>query len=118
MAKQSGRGWLVFGFFILSLAFGVAALVRWGWKNNENAQRLSATSTALMAEVNTRSTALTDLESQQGEGERQSQIALAHQLAAQAQLLFAPHDSKEMTALLLAIESMRLSSTVEAAQIL
>jgi hypothetical protein len=45
-------------------------------------------------------------------------IALARQLAAQAQPLFADGNSKQETAVLLAIQSMRLYPAVEAAQIL
>jgi len=120
MAKRSGQKWLIFGLVVVGVALmiGMVVLVRWGRISNENSQRLSVTSTAMMAEVNTRSTALADVEEQKIEAENQSQIALAHQLAAQAQLLFAPQDAKQITALLLAIESMRLFPTVDAAQVI
>ncbi|MBE7556730.1 MAG: hypothetical protein HS126_37240 [Anaerolineales bacterium] len=50
--------------------------------------------------------------------EEQSNIALARQLAAQAQSLFATGNSKQMTAVLLAVQSMQIKATGEAAQIL
>jgi uncharacterized delta-60 repeat protein len=55
---------------------------------------------------------------QMSQAQRQTQIALARQLAAQAQVLFAGGNSKQMTAVQLAIQSMRMLPTSEAAQIL
>jgi len=50
--------------------------------------------------------------------QEQARIALARQLAAQAQNVFSTDPSKQITAMLLAIQSMRLSPSGEAAQIL
>jgi WD40 repeat protein len=59
-----------------------------------------------------------EAKSQQAIAEANANIALSRQLAAQAQLLLAGGNSNQMTALLLAIESMRLYPTGETAQIL
>jgi energy-coupling factor transporter ATP-binding protein EcfA2 len=50
--------------------------------------------------------------------ERQTEIAIARQLVAQAQPLFVNGNSKQQTAVLLAIQSTRMSPAVESARIL
>ena len=55
---------------------------------------------------------------QRNEAQRQARIALARQLSAQAQALFATGYSKQEIAAMLAIQSMRLDPSFEAAQIL
>ncbi len=54
---------------------------------------------------------------QRNEAQRQSKIALARQLAVQAQSLFTEGDSKQVAAVLLAIQSMRMFPTGEVANI-
>jgi WD40 repeat protein len=117
-AKRFGLGWLIFVLFILSAGVAIAVLGRWGRISNDNIQRLSITGTALVAEANTQSTALAKVEAQKGDLESQSQIAFARQIALQAQLLLATDDSKQMTAVLAAIQSMRVFPLGEASQIL
>lgn len=57
-------------------------------------------------------------EVQKTDAQKQAQIALSRQLSAQAQLLFATDVSKQMTAVLLAAESMQLFPSADAAQII
>ena len=52
------------------------------------------------------------------EAQKQSHIALARQLAAQAQSIFATRNHQETTAALLAVQSLQLFPSIEAAQIL
>ena len=52
------------------------------------------------------------------EARQQALVALSRQLAAQAQPMLASGDSKQMTAILLAIQSMKIYPSAEAAQIL
>ena len=50
--------------------------------------------------------------------EEQAKIALAQQLASQAQTIYATRDSLQLTSILLAVESMKLSPSSEASQLL
>ena len=64
-----------------------------------------------VGEANARATA-------QAKAEEQANIALARQFAAQAQTLFAAGNSTQQTAVLLAIQSMRLFTNGDAVHIL
>jgi WD40 repeat protein len=57
-------------------------------------------------------------ETQKTEAQKQAQIALSRQLSAQAQLLFTTDVSNQITAVLLAAESMRLHPSSDAAKII
>jgi WD40 repeat protein len=109
----------------VALVVIMAILVGWGFTNQLNtvkAQIAQATAEAAQGaavrEANSRATAEANADAQKKEAEKQSQNALARQLAAQAQPLWANGNSKQMTGVLLAIESIRLFQTSEAAQIL
>src|SRR5574341_917186 len=52
------------------------------------------------------------------EAQKQAKIALARQLAAQAQSIYTTGNAKQMIAVLLAVESMRISPSLEAIQVL
>ena len=99
----SGRKWLVLGIVLL-----ISILAGWGWSSQQNARELSLTATAMMDAVNRQAIAQASAESKAAEAERQAQTSLAYQLAAQASELFSSEDSKQMTAMLLAIQSTRL----------
>lgn len=110
---QSGRKWLVLGTVIL-----MAILAGWGWRNQQNARDVFLTATAMMDAVNLQETAQANAESRAAEAERQAQTSLAYQLAAQGSELFSSEDSKQMTAMLLAIQSTRLHPNSVASGIL
>lgn len=96
---------------IIGLVIGlgiIGALTFMAWEQRKSA--VIAQSTAA-AEANARATA-------QIEAETQGKISLARRLAAQAQPLFANGNSKQETAVLLAIQSIKLFPTIDAAKIL
>ena len=81
--------------------------------NTQSAQNLSAAqiaSTQAVQNLSAAQAASTQTAEQRDEAERQRQVALARQLAAQAQLLNIPDNRR---ALLLAVESMRRAPSVE-----
>ncbi|MBE0669191.1 MAG: hypothetical protein IH588_01265 [Anaerolineales bacterium] len=86
-----------------------------GWVKSNEATAQAGTA---QANANAAATAQVNAETQKIEAEKQSQISLARQLAAQAQPLFANGNPKQETAVLLAIQSMHLFPAGEAAQIL
>ncbi len=107
----------------------LAALVVFGFiqagnanRNADASQRNEATaqaaSTLALSNAMTAQAASTLAISNEQEARRQAEVALARQLAAQAQPLFAGGNSRQRTAVLLAIQSMRLFPTLEASQIL
>src|SRR6266498_5859773 len=55
---------------------------------------------------------------QRNEAQHQAKIALAHQLAAQAKTIFSSENSKQQIGVLLAIQSMEISPSVDAALVL
>lgn len=70
------------------------------------------------ARANDAATAQANAEIKKLEAEQQAQIALARQLAAQGQSIISFRNSKQQTSVLLAIQSMKLFPTLEAAQFL
>jgi len=105
----------------------LAVLAVWGWgqaalatsneqKAVDNAETAQAVSTIAVSNASTAQAASTLAVSNEQQAIRQAEIALARQLAVQAQPLF--DGSKQRTSVLLAILSMRLFPTLEAAQIL
>lgn len=91
-------------------------------RNADASQRNEATaqaaSTLALSNAMTAQAASTLAISNEREAIRQAEVALARQLAAQAQPLFAGGNSRQRTAVLLAIQSMRLFPTLEASQVL
>jgi WD40 repeat protein len=107
----------------------IGALFIWAWTSSQNAAQLGyqlGTAEAVGAQAeNQRNTAIAEANIQataifemKDRAEEQAQTSLARQLSAQAQLMFALDNSKQMTAVLLSAESMRLLPSIEAAQIL
>jgi WD40 repeat protein/energy-coupling factor transporter ATP-binding protein EcfA2 len=68
------------------------------------------------ANANAAATAQSNAEKQKLEAERQSKIALARQLAAQAQFILNKKDGNQVTAVLLAVQSIRILPSSDAAQ--
>ena len=108
-----GRKWLVLCTVML-----IAILAGWGWRSQENVRELSITATALMDAVNQQAMVQANAEATAVDVERQAQTSLAYQLAAQGHELFSLEVSKQMTAMLLAIQSTRLHPNSLASQIL
>jgi uncharacterized delta-60 repeat protein len=109
----------------LAVLIVVSILAGWAWTSNQNSIQLGykastaeAAQATAVGEANIRATAQADAEAQKREAEKQAQIAFARQLAAQAQAIYAKHDLKQMTAVLLAVQSMKSFLSGEAAQIL
>ena len=88
-------------------------------KNEQAASTLAVSnaSTAQAASTLAISNAATAV-ANEAEAKRQTNIAIARQLAAQAQSIIATGNSKQMMAVLLAIQSMKMYPSIEAAQIL
>jgi uncharacterized delta-60 repeat protein len=102
---------------IASIAAAVIFLVLGSFGLVQRNDAIAQAGTA-QANANVAATAQVNAEMQKMEAEKQSQIALARQLATQAQPLFANGNPKQEIAVLLAIQSMRLFPASEAAQIL
>jgi WD40 repeat protein len=88
----------------LLIFVSIGALFVWAWTSSQNTTQLEYR--------------LGTAEAVRAQADNQRNTALARQLSAQAQLMFALDNSKQMTAVLLSVESMRLLSSIEAAQIL
>lgn len=84
----------------------------------DNASTAQAVSTIAVSNASTAQAASTLAVSNEQRAVREAEIALARQLAAQAQPLFANGNSKQQTAVLLAVQSMRLFPNLDAAQVL
>ena len=91
----------------------VLSFVAWGQRNIALAEA-NAKATALVNEENARATA----QAEKVRAEEQAQIALARQLAAQSQSVFTFDTKNQIIGGLLAIQSMNMSPSVEANQIL
>jgi len=116
--KNSRKKLPLFIFIALCMLVFFSLLLWWGWTNNKRANELSEAGTAVMQEQNSLSTAKANVEAGKLQTEKQFQTALARQLAAQAQFVFAAEDAKRPTAILLAVQSMRVFPTGDASQIL
>jgi uncharacterized delta-60 repeat protein len=95
-------------------ALAVFGFVQAGLATSNEKKAVSNASTAQAASTLAFNNAATAVANEQ-EAKKQAQIALARQLAAQAQVLFT---DKQQTAALLAVQSMRMLPSFEAAQIL
>lgn len=104
---------------ILFIAFVILTiLIGWAWTSNENAVQLRhqvATSVAAQATA-VQNEYLANMA--KAESQKQAEIALARQLAAQAQSIIVNRNSKQMTAVLLAVQSMKIIPSSESAQVL
>ncbi|RPH73440.1 TIR domain-containing protein, partial [bacterium] len=90
------------GFVVVA----ILAVFAWGQRNEAVSQRSTAQAASTQAIA------------QEAEAQRQAKIALARQLAAQAQYIFETGNAQQDTAVLLAIQSMRMGPSVESAQVL
>ena len=111
-ARQRQR-WVIWAVGIGLVVAIVLGMVAWG-QRNQAVTESNNRATAEVNAINQRSTA----EAASTKAVAQAQIALSRLLAVQAKSLFASGNSKEMTAVLLAIQSMHMLPSVEAAQIL
>lgn len=116
--RNSGKSPSISVFIVFCVLVFFSFLVWWGWANNQRANDLSEAGTAVMQEANSLSTAEANLEAGKLQTEKQFQTALARQLAAQAQFVFAAEDANRPPAILLAIQSMHVFPTGDASQIL
>lgn len=114
---------------VIGIVLGLLILLTLLWMSSQNAAQLSAqlatVEAARVAEKNTataaadkQAAALAEINVQKKQAEAQARTALARQLAGQAQALFASDDAKQIQAVLLAIQSMRLFPSGQASQIL
>jgi len=94
---------LIFSALMLIFAL-IGSLFVWAWTSSQNAAQLEYR--------------LGTAEAGMAQSDSQIKTVLARQLSAQAQLIFALDNSKQMTAVLLSTESMRLAPSIEAAQVL
>ena len=108
------------GVAVIGLAMTVAVIVF--SVQSSNSAKIAATAQAASTEAIEQKAvaqaASTLAVEQAEEAQKQKNIALARQLAAQAQTLLSAGNSKQQTAVLLAIQSMRLFPNGNAAQIL
>ena len=81
---------------------------------SETSKQLTIAENARISAVYERATAQANAK----DAEKQAELALASRLVSQAQLIVETRNSKEMIAVLLAIRSMQISPSVEAAQVL
>lgn len=92
--KNSGKRLPISFFIAICMLAFFSLLAWWGWTNNKRANDLSEAGTAIMQEANSLSTAESNITAGKLQTEKQFQIALARQLAAQAQYVFAEEDDK------------------------
>jgi len=110
---------LVASLALLAVAifFGLSANAARIEANQEKANAQAA-STQAVNNANAAATAQAEAEAQKIIAEKRSEVALARQLAAQAQSINANWNSKQMIAVLLAVQSIHLTPSSEAVQIL
>ena len=103
LAGKRRRSTLLIGVSIAAIIIAVimSILGVWGQGNAKEAAHQAATAQANAAEA-----------------QKQANIALARQLAAQAQSINTTRNSKQMIAVLLAVQSMKMFPSSEAAQVL